>query len=30
VAPAGIGTAADLRRWVDKALEFVATLPPKG
>jgi hypothetical protein len=29
VAPAGIRTACDLRRWIDAAAAFVATLPPK-
>lgn len=29
VAPAGLGTAAALRRWIDRAAGFVATLPLK-
>jgi len=29
IAPAGTARAADLRRYVDAALEFVATLPAK-
>jgi TfoX/Sxy family transcriptional regulator of competence genes len=30
VGPEGTATASDLRRWVDRALEFAATLPPKA
>jgi len=29
VEPAGIAADADLRRWVDRAVAFVRTLPPK-
>lgn len=29
VAPPGVRTDTDLRSWVDRALAFVATLPPK-
>ncbi|KUM27084.1 hypothetical protein AU467_17905 [Mesorhizobium loti] len=29
VAPEGTATDADLRGWLDRALAFVATLPPK-
>lgn len=29
VAPAGINTAAKLRRWLQRGLEFADTLPPK-
>lgn len=29
VSPAGLGTAAELRRWIDRATAFVATLPQK-
>lgn len=29
VEPAGLGTPATLRRWVDGAATFVSTLPPK-
>lgn len=29
VDPGGYATDADLERWVDRALAFVATLPPK-
>ena len=30
VAPEGMATPADLRRWVDRAVAFAAALPPKG
>lgn len=30
VAPAGTATPADLRRWIDRAVAFVSTLPPKA
>ena len=30
VASEGTATAPALRRWVDRALDFAATLPPKG
>jgi TfoX/Sxy family transcriptional regulator of competence genes len=29
VAAAGVDTAAKLRRWIERGLEFVDTLPPK-
>lgn len=29
VSPAGFRAHADLERWVDRAVEFVGTLPPK-
>ena len=29
VAPAGVRTAASLKAWVDRGLEFARTLPPK-
>jgi TfoX/Sxy family transcriptional regulator of competence genes len=30
VSPAGTASDADLQRWVDRALAFVETLPPKA
>jgi TfoX/Sxy family transcriptional regulator of competence genes len=30
VAPDGTAEAKDLERWIGRALDFVATLPPKG
>ncbi|HEX2239884.1 MAG TPA: TfoX/Sxy family protein [Actinomycetota bacterium] len=30
IAPAGLRTEKQLRRWVDEGLSFVATLPPKS
>lgn len=30
VAPAGLGGDAALKRWVDAAVAYVETLPPKG
>ncbi|MDG4854856.1 MULTISPECIES: TfoX/Sxy family protein [unclassified Mesorhizobium] len=30
VAPEGTATEADLAEWIDRALAFVETLPPKG
>jgi hypothetical protein len=30
VMPEGYRTAAGLRKWVRRALDFVATLPPKA
>ena len=30
VAPAGLGTRKDLRRWLDAGLAFTATLPSKS
>ena len=30
VEPAGTGDDAELRAWIDRALAYVATLPPKG
>ena len=30
VEPAGLETAVELQEWVDRALEFVGTLPPKS
>lgn len=29
VAPAALSTSRSLRRWLNRALDFVATLPPK-
>jgi hypothetical protein len=29
IAPAGVATAAELSEWVDRALRYVGTLPPK-
>lgn len=29
VAPAGLGTARALKRWLERGLTFVTTLPPK-
>lgn len=30
VAPPGVRTAASLKAWVERGLEFARTLPPKG
>jgi TfoX/Sxy family transcriptional regulator of competence genes len=30
VAPPGVRTAASLKTWVERGLEFARTLPPKG
>jgi TfoX/Sxy family transcriptional regulator of competence genes len=30
VAPPGIASDADLRRWVSRGLDYVSMLPPKG
>jgi len=29
VGPAGVALQADLQRWIDRAVDFAATLPPK-
>jgi hypothetical protein len=30
VAPEGTATSTGLSRWIDRAVEFAAALPPKG
>ncbi len=29
IAPAGLATAEELKSWIDRAMKFVRTLPPK-